>query len=78
MAELKLRYLRVNIGSSNLPRPMDLKRLKQEEDYVAFLEKRANSANFKRNVSPEEFAENEAKLKKARLVLRMLKTQKVT
>jgi hypothetical protein len=49
------------------------KRVKQEEDYVAFLEKRVGSENFKRNVSQEEFDKTQAKLKKARLVLRMLK-----
>ena len=48
-------------------------RLKHEKDYVEFLERRVKSANFKKNVSPEEFAKTEQKLKKARLVLRMLR-----
>ncbi len=49
------------------------KRLKQEEDYIAFLEKRLNSENYKKNVSSEEYSKTQEKLKKARLVLRMLK-----
>ena len=48
------------------------KRLNQEKDYVEFLTRRVNSANFKKNVSPEEFEKTEKKLKKAKLVLRML------
>ena len=48
------------------------KRIKQEEDYVAFLERRVKSKNYKKNVSHEEFEKTEKKLKKARLVLRML------
>ena len=49
------------------------KRLKHEQDYIAFLERRLASSHFKQNVSPEEYADTEKKLKKARLVLRMLK-----
>lgn len=49
------------------------KRIKQETDYIAFLEKRLNSANYKKNVSSEEFEKTQGKLKKAKLVLRMLK-----
>lgn len=49
------------------------KRIKQEEDYIAFLEKRLNSVNYKNNVSSEEFEKTREKLKKAKLVLRMLK-----
>lgn len=49
------------------------KRIKHEEEYIAFLERRVNSANFKKNVSVEEFEKTQEKLKKARLVLRMLK-----
>jgi hypothetical protein len=52
---------------------MNEKRLKQEQDYVAFLEKRLNSSNYKANVSPEEYEKTKEKLKKAKLVLRMLK-----
>ena len=47
-------------------------RLQHEKDYIEFLERRVKSANFKKNVSPEEFDKTEKKLKKAKLVLRML------
>jgi len=49
------------------------KRIKQEEDYIVFLEKRLGSENYKKNVSVEEFDKTKEKLKKAKLVLRMLK-----
>ena len=48
------------------------KRIKHEQDYIEFLERRVKSANYKKNVSPEEYAASEAKLKKAKLVMRML------
>ncbi len=48
------------------------KRIKHEKDYVEFLERRVNSANFKKNVSPEEYEKTEKKLKKSKLVLRVL------
>ena len=48
------------------------KRIKHEQDYIEFLERRVKSANYKKNVSPEEYAETEAKLKKARLIMRVL------
>jgi hypothetical protein len=48
------------------------KRIKQETDYILFLERRLASANFKKNVSPEEYEKTEKKLKKAKLVLRVL------
>lgn len=50
------------------------KRIKQEQDYIAFLEKRLNSENYKKNVSKEEYAKTQEKLKKAKLVLRILNT----
>jgi hypothetical protein len=50
-----------------------LARVKHEEDYIAFLQKRLNSVNFKNNVSKEEYEKTEAKLKKAKLVLKLLK-----
>lgn len=50
----------------------DQKRIKHEQDYIAFLERRLRSANFKKKASSEEYAETETKLKKARLVLRVL------
>jgi CRISPR/Cas system-associated endoribonuclease Cas2 len=49
------------------------KRIKHEETYIEFLTKRVNSSNFKANVSKEEFNKTEAKLKKAKLVLKLLK-----
>jgi len=48
-------------------------RLKHEQDYIKFLETRLASKNFQKNASPEEIEKTEKKLKKARLVLRMLK-----
>ena len=48
------------------------KRIQHELDYVKFLERRLASSHFKKNVSPEEYAETEKKLKKARLILRVL------
>ena len=48
------------------------KRIKHEQDSIEFLERRVKSANYKKNVSPEEYAETEAKLKKAKLILRVL------
>ena len=50
----------------------DQKRIKQEEDYIKFLENRLRSNNYKKTVSPEEYEKTEQKLKKAKLVLRML------
>ena len=49
------------------------KRIKQEEDYILFLEKRLNSENFKKNVTQEEYSKTQEKLKKAKLVLKILK-----
>lgn len=46
-------------------------KLEQHNDYIAFLEKRVNSENFKNNVSKEEYDKNVAKLKKAKLLLKM-------
>jgi len=48
-------------------------RIKKEQDYIEFLEKRLASENYKANVSSEEYQKTSDKLKKARLVLRMLK-----
>jgi hypothetical protein len=49
------------------------KRIKHEEDYIKFLEKRLGSNNFRKNSSKEEIEKTESKLKKARLVLKVLK-----
>lgn len=51
---------------------MNKKRIEHEKNYIAFLENRLNSENYKKNVSSEEYAETKAKLKKAKLVLRIL------
>lgn len=48
-------------------------RRKHEENYITFLETRLKSKNYKSNVSPEEYAKTEAKLKKARLIVKNLK-----
>lgn len=48
------------------------KRIKHEEEYITFLERRLKSSNFKKNVSPEKYEATEKKLKKAKLVLRVL------
>jgi hypothetical protein len=45
----------------------------QEEDYVAFLKKRLESANYKANVSKEEYEKTKQKYEKAKLKLRFLK-----
>ena len=48
------------------------KKLQHEKDYVAFLEKRLRSPNYRKNASAAEFEETERKFKKAKLVLRVL------
>jgi hypothetical protein len=53
-------------------KPGKQQQIRQEEDYVAFLEKRLASKNFRNNVSEEEVKKTEEKLKKARLKLRLL------
>ena len=49
------------------------KRIQHEENYIRFLERRLASNNFKKNATPEEYEETEKKLKKARLILKVLK-----
>ena len=46
--------------------------VKQETEYIAFLEKRLSSKNFKNNVSEEEVNKTKLKLDKAKLKLRLL------
>lgn len=46
--------------------------LKQRQDYVAFLEKRLASKNYKNNVSEEEFDKTKKKLEKEKLLIKML------
>lgn len=53
---------------------MEMKKqtLKQEQDYVAFLKKRLESENHKRNVTQEEYDKTKAKYDKAKFKLRLL------
>lgn len=46
---------------------------KQTQDYIAFLEKRLASKNYKAKVPPEEYAKEKAKLDKARFRLKIMK-----
>lgn len=45
--------------------------LKKHKEYIAFLEKRLASANYKANVSEEEYNKTKSKLDKAKLVLKL-------
>jgi hypothetical protein len=47
--------------------------LEKEEEYAAFLKKRLESANYKANVTEEEYAKTKAKYDKVKLVIRFLK-----
>lgn len=49
-----------------------LDELQKHTDYMAFLKKRLESENFKRNVSQEEYDKTKAKYDKAKLVLKLL------
>lgn len=49
-----------------------LKRLKHEEDYILFLQRRLASANFKKKSSLEEYEKTKNKLKKSKFILRVL------
>ena len=49
-------------------------RIKHEEDYIKFLEKRLDSKNFHANVSKSEVEETKDKLKKSKLILKILKS----
>ena len=46
--------------------------LKHEQEYLEFLRKRISSANFKANVSPEEFEATKKKYDKAKLKVNMM------
>jgi len=48
-------------------------KIKQEEEYVAFLRKRLDSENYKNNVTPEEYDKTRQKYDKAKLKLKFLK-----
>lgn len=43
------------------------------EQYIAFLQKRIDSKNYKSNASPEEYARTKEKLDRERLKLKLLK-----
>lgn len=47
--------------------------VKQEIDYVEFLRKRLQSANFKANVTAEEYEKTKAKYEKAKFKLKLLR-----
>lgn len=48
-------------------------KIEHEEQYVAFLKKRLDSENYKKNVSKEEYAETKAKYDKAKFRLKVLR-----
>jgi hypothetical protein len=48
-------------------------RIDKEQEYVDFLAKRLASANYKANVSAEEYAKTKAKFDKAKFLLKTLK-----
>lgn len=56
-------------------KPSRSERLKQEQDYIAFLKKRLESKHFKDNVSIEEFEKTKYKYDKAKLVLKILEKE---
>ena len=45
--------------------------LKEHKNYVAFLEKKLNSQNYKNNVSKEEHQKTKEKYDKAKLILKL-------
>jgi len=47
-------------------------RIKHEKEYIAFLEKRLASSNFRANEKPEVIAKTEEKLKKSKFLLKVL------
>jgi hypothetical protein len=55
-------------------KPSKQDQIAHEQEYVAFLEKRLASQHFKDNTSTAVFEMTERKLKKARLVLKLLKS----
>jgi len=52
-------------------KPRDI--VKETEEYLVFLKKRLDSANYKANVSKEEYDETKAKYDKVKLRLKLLK-----
>lgn len=47
--------------------------IQHEQDYIAFLKKRLESANYKENVSKEEYDKTKYKYEKAKLKLKLIK-----
>lgn len=47
--------------------------IKHEEEYIAFLKKQLDSANYKAAVSAEEYAKTKAKYEKSKFKLKMMK-----
>jgi len=45
--------------------------LKEHKQYIQFLEKRLGSANYKANVTEEEYNKTKAKYDKAKLILKL-------
>ena len=52
-------------------KPKDI--VKETEEYLIFLKKRLDSANYKSNVSKEEYEKTKEKYDKAKLRLKLLK-----
>ena len=50
--------------------------IEHEEEYIAFLQKRLNSENFRNNVSEEEYDKTKEKYDKAKFRLKILKGNK--
>ena len=55
-------------------KPKDI--LAETKQYVEFLKKRLESANYKANVSPEEYEKTKEKYDKAKLRLKLLTPKK--
>jgi hypothetical protein len=50
--------------------------ISQEEQYIAFLQKRLASEHYKEVTSKEDYAKEKAKYEKAKFKLKMLKEQR--
>jgi hypothetical protein len=48
-------------------------KLKHEQEYLEFLKKRLASANYRANVTPEEFAKTKASYEKAKFKVKILR-----
>lgn len=49
--------------------------IEQTKDYIAFLEKRVASENYRKNVTPAEYQDTKVKLDKERFKLRTLEAK---